>query len=100
MIKTIVLAISIMMSSMVNANVDEYNNVGNGQEYEYQITVIEDNEIHGIPLNKMSDDNQGIFLYDNELDFNVNIGDKIVVIWGQYEDEFERIELIEQNDIQ
>ncbi|WP_144509940.1 hypothetical protein [Bacillus sp. FJAT-22090] len=82
-----------------NVPVVEYdsvtNNVGNGLAYEYEITSIEDNEIHGIALNRVSEDNQGIFLYKDELEFNVNVGDKIGVVWGEYEDEFERIELVE-----
>ena len=70
---------------------EEYNNVGNGETYEYKITSIKGNEISGVPVNKQSNDNQGIFLYTDELDFTAHVGDKIAVVWGEYEDEFKSI---------
>jgi len=70
----------------------EQNNVGNGEEYSYIITDVIGNEVHGLPLDKESDDNKGIFLYEEELTFEVAVGDKIVVVWGEYEDEFKSIE--------
>lgn len=68
------------------------NNVGNGQEYAYEITEINGDEINGVPLNKASDGNRGIFLLADEVDFEVKVGDKIAVVWGEYEDEFKSIE--------
>ncbi|MGM7720532.1 hypothetical protein [Metabacillus sp. Hm71] len=81
---------------LYNPLIENYiNNVGNNQEYLYQITSITDNgEIHGKALNKVSSDNAGIFLYQSELSFNVQTGDKISVVWGQYEDEFKSIEKV------
>lgn len=67
------------------------NNVNNGQSYEYEITSINGDEIRGIPLNKISNDNKGITLYTDELDFNAHVGDKVAVVWGEYEDEFKSI---------
>lgn len=85
--------------SAISVDVDGHemiqNNVGDGLTYEYKVTSIEGNEIHGIPLNRVSEDNAGILLYDDELTFNVDIDDVIGVVWGQYEDEFISIELIE-----
>lgn len=78
-------------SAKVNEDV-VVSNVGDGQEYAYEITEINGNEIHGVALNKKSSTNAGIFLYKNELDFKVKVGDKIVVMWGEYEDEFELID--------
>lgn len=68
------------------------SNVGDGQEYAYEITEINGKEVHGIALNKKSSTNAGIFLYKNEIGFDVKVGDKIVVMWGEYEDEFELID--------
>jgi len=70
----------------------EYNNVGNGEPYSYVITEVDGDEIHGKPLNKISYDNRGIFLYQSEVSFNVKVGDKITVVWGDYEDEFVSID--------
>lgn len=73
-------------------NVKSENNVGNGEQYAYEITEINGDEINGLPLNKISDDNRGILLYQNEVAFDVKIGDKIIVVWGEYEDVFKSIE--------
>lgn len=64
--------------------------------YEYVVTDIAGYEIYSRPLNKISESNQGLLLFDYELDFKVNEGDKIAVIYGEYEDEFYSIELIER----
>lgn len=69
----------------------ENNNVGNGKPYDYLVTDIDGEEINGIPLDKASLDNQGILLFKDEVSFDVKVGDKIQVVWGQQEDEFERI---------
>lgn len=66
-------------------------NVGNNKPYNYTITSIEGNKIHGKATNKISNDNHGIFLYKDELPFNVTKGDNIQVIWGEEEDIFKSI---------
>jgi hypothetical protein len=68
------------------------SNVGNGEEYAYTITAIIDDEVYGIPLNKESSTNKGIFLYQSEIGFEVGEGDNIVVVWGEEEDIFQSIE--------
>lgn len=68
------------------------DNVGNGQHYTYEITEINGNEINGLPLDKASYGNRGILLYTSEVGFDVQIGDAISVVWGEYEDEFKSIE--------
>lgn len=77
------------------------SNVGDGQEYAYVVTEIIDGdygvEIHGLPLNKKSSTNCGIFLYQSEVSFDVKVGDKIVVVWGEEEDEFELIDRAVKN---
>jgi hypothetical protein len=74
--------------------VEVNDNVGNGEEYTYEITSVnwDTDEIHGVPLNKESEGNKGIFLYAQEVPFDVEVGDRIVVVWGEYEDEFVSIE--------
>lgn len=72
------------------------SNVGDGQSYPYEITYVDNGEIHGIPLAKESCTNKGIFLFEDEVDFQLDEGDKIEVIWGENEDEFESITLIEE----
>lgn len=67
------------------------NNVGNGEAYTYKITEIIGDEIHGEPTNKISSDNRGILLFQDEVSFSVSEGDVISVIWGNEEDEFESI---------
>lgn len=67
------------------------NNVGNGEAYEYRITQIGGNEVNGVAINKKSSDNVGIFLYADEIPFDVKVGDKISIVWGEYEDEFQSI---------
>lgn len=93
------IGMNVMNVSATNVDVDGNmmirNNVGDGLEYTYEVTSIEGNEVHGIALNRVSYDNKGIFLYDDELTFDVSIGDVIAVVWGQYEDEFISIELIQ-----
>lgn len=71
------------------------SNVSDGLTYEYEITSIEGNEVHGIALNYKEYDNVGIFLYDDELTFDVSIGDVIGIQYGEYKDEFISIELIQ-----
>lgn len=62
------------------------------QPYTYEITEVTGNEIHGVPIDgEESDDNGGIFLYQSELDFDVQEGDLVTVVWGEYEDEFKSI---------
>ena len=64
------------------------SNVGNGQEYAYEIVEIVGNEVYGKPLNKESYTNKGLYILTEEIGFDVKVGDNIVVIWTEYEDEF------------
>lgn len=53
-------------------------------EYEfnqYEITDSNEEEINGIALDNVRDDNMGIYLMTNELEFKVKEGDKILVIF-------------------
>ena len=64
------------------------SNVGDGQEYAYEIVEINGDKMYGEPLNKKSDTNVGLTIYADEVGFDVELGDEIVVIWTEYEDEF------------
>lgn len=59
--------------------------------YKYKITKIDGNDVYGTALNYKSKDNSGIFLYKNDLKFNVAVGDSIEVVYGEYGDEFKSI---------
>lgn len=72
-------------------NEDITNNVGNGQEYAYAISHVDGDKVYGVALNKKSHSNGGIFLYADEIPFVADEGDKIIVVWGEEEDEFEVI---------
>src|SRR5690606_31455067 len=80
----IIIIVLIHMAGGGNAE----NNVGNGQAYSYTITAVIDGEVYGIPIDKESEGNRGIFLYEREIPFTVDEGDEITVIWGAEEDEF------------
>ena len=67
------------------------DNVGNGEPYEYTITEVNEEGIFGIPKNKASEGNRGIFLLEDEVDFIADEGDVIEVIWGEEEDVFQSI---------
>lgn len=83
------------VSNTYNPPIEKYiNNVGNNESYTYKITSVSNNEVHGEATNNISLDNAGIFLYQSELDFNVQPGDTISVVWGQYEDEFKSIKIV------
>lgn len=68
------------------------SNVGDGKAYTYEITEINGDEINGVPLDRISDENGGIFLFQSEVSFDVKVGDTISVVWGEYEDEFASIQ--------
>lgn len=68
------------------------SNVGDGKSYTYEITEINGDEINGVPLDRISSENGGIFLFQSEVSFDVKVGDTISVVWGKYEDEFASIE--------
>ena len=74
----------------------QVSNVGDGQSYHYHVTEVSDTEIHGLPLNRISDGNRGIFLYTDEVSFDVQVGDHIAVVWGEEEDIFESITLLDR----
>lgn len=85
-------------TSMVNAEeVDIMENVGNGLGYTYTVTGVNDGEVYGIPETYASEGNKGILLYEEEISFTVDEGDKIIVVWGEEEDEFASIERAVQN---
>ena len=88
--------ITVSNESSENVEPVVVSNVGDGQEYAYVVTEIRNGdygvEIHGLPLNKKSSTNCGIFLYQSEVSFDVKVGDKIVVVWGEEEDEFALID--------
>lgn len=94
--------ITVSNESSENVEPVVVSNVGDGQEYAYVITEIRNGdygvEIHGTPLNKESYTNRGIFLYQSEVSFDVKVGDKIVVVWGEEEDEFELIDRAVKNN--
>lgn len=73
----------------------ENTNVGDGLEYIYEVTEINENEVHGIPLNRISCGNKGIFLYKDEIGQDVRIGDIVGVVWGEEEDIFENIRVFD-----
>jgi hypothetical protein len=61
--------------------------------FTYHITDVQGNEIHGIPApGEASEENGGVFLYADEVDFVLDEGDEIRVVWAE-EDVFESIEL-------
>jgi len=70
------------------------SNVEDNQSYQYVITSIEGDKIYGKAINKISEDNHGIFLYQEEVSFNVNVGDKLAIVWDKEEDIFKSIEKI------
>ena len=70
------------------------SNVRDDQSYHYVITSIQGDKIYGKAINKISEDNHGIFLYQEEVSFNVNVGNKLAIIWGKEEDIFKSIEKI------
>lgn len=72
--------------------IDLVKNVGNGMMYAYKITQVDDKEVRGYPLNYESRGNRGIYLYPEEVGFDVKVGDEIGVVWGEEEDEFKSIE--------
>lgn len=72
------------------------SNVGDGQTYTYVITDVNGNEIYGEPVpGEASEDNAGIFLYAEEVPFEVRNGDVISVVWGEEEDIFEEVTLVQ-----
>lgn len=70
-------------------------NVGDGQTYSYIVTELKVvdgvEEVHGLPVTKGGTGNRGIFLYASELDFEVEVGEFVHVVWGEEEDEFASI---------
>jgi hypothetical protein len=74
-------------------------NVGNGLAYTYQVTEVLTDKITGVPLTYASSGNKSILLYKSEFAFNAKAGDKIILVWGNEEDEFQYIEkAVEVND--
>ena len=59
---------------------EQTSNVGDNQSYQYVVTNIQGDEIYGKAINKISEDNHGMFLYQEEVSFNVNVGDKLAIV--------------------
>lgn len=55
--------------------------------HSYKITSVHGNKIKGISIDSKSKDNQGIFLYQSELDVQLQEGDQIAVKFGKYGDD-------------
>lgn len=83
--------LEILDDSQVAQHIVVESNVGNGEAYDYVITEVIGNEIHGLPTNKESYTNRGIFLFQDEVSFDVEVGDEISVVWGEEEDIFASI---------
>lgn len=83
--KVLLLLLGIGLNFIVGS---EYGS--NEEIYMYEITDA-NYEIYGDAINKKSHDNYGIFLYSSELDFEVEKGDVISIVWGDEEDEFKSI---------
>lgn len=113
-IATAVTAILTAVSSPQNASNEGVNaesqeptegtseNVGDNQTYTYEITDVGQgeagNEIYGEAISEeASEDNAGIFLYAEEVGFDVQPGDVISVVWGEHEDEFASITKVIQD---
>ncbi|MER2008828.1 MAG: hypothetical protein ABS939_15360 [Psychrobacillus sp.] len=68
-------------------------NVGDGKTYIYKVIEVEGEEVHGLPMNRISQGNRGIFLYKSEIKQDVKVGDTVAVVWGEEEDEFKSIKV-------
>jgi|SRR5690606_26476514 len=88
---------SVLMMNHFAAD-EQTGNVGDGKEYEFIVSNVSGDEIHGIPVNGATDDVKGILLYDDEIEFTADEGDRIGVVWGKEEDEFKNIRLIEEGE--
>lgn len=64
--------------------------------YQYEITSINGNEINGDIIGKGNFDNAGIYLLQDELNFKLNVGDKIEVTFNN--DILDDIKSIEKMD--
>lgn len=49
--------------------------------YIYEVTEINGSEIRGVAVTKESENNKGVFLYQDDTDLEV--GDKIAITWGE-----------------
>lgn len=89
------LVAGMMMFIGMNGNVMSEVEVNESNGYEYEITEINENEVYGIALNNISEDNNGIVLYESDMDISVNVGDVISVEYGKYGDEIVNIYLVD-----
>lgn len=89
------LVAGMMMFIGMNGNTMNEVEVNETNGYEYEITEINDNEVYGIAVNNVSEDNNGIVLYESDMDISVNVGDVISVEFGQYGDEIVSIDLVD-----
>lgn len=89
------LVAGMMMLIGMNGNVMSEVEVNESNGYEYEITEININEVYGIAVNNVSDDNNGIVLYESDMDIDVSVGDVISVEYGQYGDEIVSIDLVD-----
>ena len=93
MIKLLIAGMMMFLSMNDNAMNEVEVNESNG--YEYEITEINNNEVYGIALNNISEDNNGIVLYESDMDISVNVGDVISVEFGEYGDEIISVDIVE-----
>lgn len=54
--------------------------------YVYEVTEVDGNEIHGKNILNIGKYNGGIFLYKDEVNFDIKPNDKILVQFGEEED--------------
>lgn len=93
------LFVLLMFSLFVNDFTQSENKIIDYTEndvYYYEIVKIDGNDVYGKALNNISDDNAGIYLTLDMLDFKVHERNVIAVIFNEYEDEFKSIELIKK----
>lgn len=89
------LVAGMMMFIGMNGNVMNEVEANETNGYEYEITEINDNEVYGIAINNVSEDNNGIVLYESDMNISVSVGDVISVEYGEYGDEIISVDLVE-----
>lgn len=55
----------------------------NDTKYQYEITSVNGNEINGYIIGKGTPDNAGIYLLQDEINVELNVGDKIEVTFNE-----------------
>ncbi|MDY7043650.1 hypothetical protein RVS70_05465 [Virgibacillus sp. M23] len=79
-------------------NYQLHDKVENSQ-FTYEVTDAKENKVYGEPIaSQVTDENAGIFLYQDEIKFNVKKGEKIQVTFGQAEDDIKKVERVAINE--